>query len=397
MTKLLIRLFIKNSDDVKSEKVRGAYGKLASVVGIVSNFFLFAIKMLAGLLFHSISISADAVNNLSDASSSVITLAGFKLAERPADEQHPYGHARYEYISGLVVSFFILLLGVELIKTSFDKILHPEEVVFSWLSVAVLLVSILLKLWQSVFNKTLGKIIHSTALEATSTDSRNDVISTSAVLLATLIAHFTGLNLDGYMGLAVAVFILVSGIQLVRETLNPLLGAAPDNELVDKIQQKIMSYDGVLGLHDLVIHNYGPERCFATVHIEVSAKEDILKSHDMIDNIERDFFTDLNIHLVGHLDPIVTDDEKTNALLSQTKKALKEIDPNLTMHDFRIVSGHTHTNLIFDVVVPPRYPMTDNELRQKIAEKIAAFPDGDTYYGVITIDRSYVSTTNRNE
>ncbi len=397
MTKLLIRLFIKNSDDVKSEKVRGAYGKLASVVGIVSNFFLFAIKMLAGLLFHSISISADAVNNLSDASSSVITLAGFKLAERPADEQHPYGHARYEYISGLVVSFFILLLGVELIKTSFDKILHPEEVVFSWLSVAVLLVSILLKLWQSVFNKTLGKIIHSTALEATSADSRNDVISTSAVLLATLIAHFTGLNLDGYMGLAVAVFILVSGIQLVRETLNPLLGAAPDNELVDKIQQKIMSYDGVLGLHDLVIHNYGPERCFATVHIEVSAKEDILKSHDMIDNIERDFFTDLNIHLVGHLDPIVTDDEKTNALLSQTKKALKEIDPNLTMHDFRIVSGHTHTNLIFDVVVPPRYPMTDNELRQKIAEKIAAFPDGDTYYGVITIDRSYVSTTNRNE
>lgn len=396
MTKLLIRLFIKDSENVKSERVRSAYGKLASVVGILSNFFLFLIKMLAGLLFHSVSIAADAVNNLSDASSSVITLAGFKLAERPADEQHPYGHARYEYISGLIVSFIILLLGVELLKTSFDKILHPQQVIFSWLSVAVLAVSILLKLWQSLFNRTVGKKIGSVSLEATAADSRNDVITTSAVLLAALIAHFTGWNLDGYMGVAVAGFILFSGFQLVRETLNPLLGAAPDQELVEQIQQKILSYDGVLGLHDLVIHNYGPERCFASVHIEVSAGEDILKSHDMIDNIERDFSTDCNIHLVGHLDPIVTDDEQLNRLREQTRLALGKIDPSLTMHDFRVVTGSTHTNLIFDIVVPPRYPISDNELRRELAEKISRF-EGGTYYAVITVDRSYVSTTNKEE
>ncbi|MDD6235909.1 MAG: cation diffusion facilitator family transporter [Clostridiales bacterium] len=389
MVQLIIRTFIKNYKDVENHHVREAYGKLAGIVGIISNIILFMIKFLVGVLFKSISVTADAVNNLSDAGSSIITLIGFKLSGKPADAKHPYGHARMEYITGLAVSFIIILLGVQLVQTSFDKVLHPEESVFSYLTIAVLIISILMKLWQGMFNKKVGKTIHSTALEATAADSINDVVATSAVLLSTVIAKWTGVNLDGYMGILVAVFILVSGVKMIGETINPLLGMAPDQEMVDQIYKKIMSYDTVLGIHDLVVHNYGPQRCFASVHVEVPASQDILVSHDIIDNIERDFAKDMDIHLVVHLDPIVTDDETTNLLRAQVKHIVKDISPDLSIHDFRAVIGVSHTNLIFDVCVPFSVKMSDAEITSLISQKVKEIDP--TYYTVIVVDRSYTA------
>ena len=390
MIQLIIRTFIKNYKDVENHHVRESYGKLAGVVGIISNIILFIIKFTVGILFKSISVTADAVNNLSDAGSSIITLIGFKLSGKPADAKHPYGHARMEYITGLAVSFIIILLGVQLIQTSFDKVLHPEESVFSYLTITVLIISILMKLWQGMFNKKVGKTIHSTALEATAADSINDVVATSAVLLSTIIAKWTGVNLDGYMGILVAVFILVSGVKMIGETINPLLGMAPDQEMVDQIYKKIMSYDTVLGIHDLVVHNYGPQRCFASVHVEVPASQDILISHDIIDNIERDFARDMDIHLVVHLDPFVTDDETTNLLKAQVKHIVKDISPDLSIHDFRAVVGVSHTNLIFDVCVPFSVKMSDAEITGLISRKVKEI--NPTYYTVIVVDRSYTGS-----
>ena len=387
MIQLIIRTFIKNYKDVENHHVREAYGKLAGIVGIISNIILFMIKFTVGVLFKSISVTADAVNNLSDAGSSIITLIGFKLSGKPADAKHPYGHARMEYITGLAVSFIIILLGVQLVQTSFDKVLHPEESVFSYLTITVLIISILMKLWQGMFNKKVGKTIHSTALEATAADSINDVVATSAVLLSTVIAKLTGVNLDGYMGILVAIFILVSGIKMIGETINPMLGMAPDQEMVDQIYKKIMSYDTVLGIHDLVVHNYGPQRCFASVHVEVPASQDILISHDIIDNIERDFAKDMDIHLVVHLDPIVTDDETTNFLRAQVKQIVHDISPNLSIHDFRAVIGVSHTNLIFDVCVPFSVKMSDADITSLISQKVKEIDP--TYYTVIVVDRSY--------
>ncbi|MBS5661724.1 MAG: cation transporter [Clostridiales bacterium] len=390
MIQLIVRTFVKNYKDVENHHVREAYGKLAGIVGIISNIILFIIKFTVGILFKSISVTADAVNNLSDAGSSIITLIGFKLSGKPADAKHPYGHARMEYITGLVVSFIIILLGVELTKTSFDKVLHPEESVFSYLTIFVLIISVLMKLWQGMFNKKVGKTIHSTAIEATAADSINDVVATSAVLLSTIIAKWTGIHLDGYMGVLVAVFILVSGVKMIGETINPLLGMAPDQEMVDHINQKIMSYDTVLGIHDLVVHNYGPQRCFASVHVEVPASQDILISHDIIDNIERDFAKDMDIHLVVHLDPIVTDDETTNLLKAQVKHIVKDISPDLSIHDFRAVIGVSHTNLIFDVCVPFSVKMSDAEITGMISRKVKEIDP--TYYTVIVVDRSYTGS-----
>ncbi len=390
MIQLIVRTFVKNYKDVENHHVREAYGKLAGIVGIISNIILFIIKFTVGILFKSISVTADAVNNLSDAGSSIITLIGFKLSGKPADAKHPYGHARMEYITGLVVSFIIILLGVELTKTSFDKVLHPEESVFSYLTIFVLIISVLMKLWQGMFNKKVGKTIHSTAIEATAADSINDVVATSAVLLSTIIAKWTGIHLDGYMGVLVAVFILVSGVKMIGETINPLLGMAPDQEMVDHINQKIMSYDTVLGIHDLVVHNYGPQRCFASVHVEVPASQDILISHDIIDNIERDFARDMDIHLVVHLDPIVTDDETTNLLKAQVKHIVKDISPDLSIHDFRAVVGVSHTNLIFDVCVPFSVKMSDAEITGLISRKVKEI--NPTYYTVIVVDRSYTGS-----
>ncbi len=389
MTGLLIKLFVKNSEDIANDRVRGRYGILSGAVGICTNLLLFAGKLIAGTLTNSISIVADAVNNLSDASSSVITLVGFKLAGKPADKEHPFGHARFEYLSGLAVAIIILLIGFELGKTSIDKIFHPGDVVFSILSVVVLAVSMLLKLWQGVFYRTIGRRISSTALIASATDSLSDVISTGAVLVSALIARFTGLQLDAYMGLAVAAFILYSGGKLILETVNPILGEAPDCELVSAVERQILAYPGVLGIHDLLVHSYGPGKTFASVHVEVSAHEDILVSHDLIDNIERDVSKQFNLQLVIHLDPIVVDDPKINELRAFVRKVVTDIDQSLSMHDFRAVQGPTHTNLIFDVVVPSGYNKQEEELVSEIAAQIKA--RDERLYAVVTIDSSYVS------
>lgn len=388
MTNLLVRLFIKDYQNVKDSRVREQYGKFAGVVGIVTNLLLSVIKALAGFLFHSVAILADAVNNLSDSASSIVTLVGFKLSAKPADKEHPYGHARIEYISGLIVSLVILLLGFQLVQSSVSKILHPEETEISLLAVAVLIVSMLIKLWQFFFYRKLGRRITSTTLEATAADSRNDVISTGAILIGMGITKLTGYNLDGWMGLVVAVLVIVGGVKLIMETSDPLLGIAPSKELVDGVYQKILSYEGVLGLHDLSVHNYGPGRCFASVHCEVPAEQDVMVSHDIIDNIERDFLQDMNIHLVIHMDPVVTDDERTNTLKQQVVRKLRTLSAEIDMHDFRVVWGNTHTNLIFDVCVPFGFQWNDNELLQRVEETIKELDVH--YFTVVTVDHDYV-------
>lgn len=388
MTNLLIRLFVKDYQDVENHTVRERYGKFAGIVGIATNILLFCIKIFAGIVFHSVAIVADAVNNLSDSASSVVTLVGFKLSAKPADKEHPYGHARIEYISGLIVLLVILLLGFQLAQSSLGKILHPEESETSLVAVGILVVSVLIKLWQFLFYRTVGRRISSTTLEATAADSRNDVFSTVAILIGMGITWLTSYNLDGWMGLIVALLIVVGGVQLIMETSNPLLGVAPTEELVQGIYQKILSYDGVLGLHDLNVHNYGPGRCFASVHCEVPAEQDILVSHDIIDNIERDFLRDMNIHLVIHLDPVVTDDERTTKLKQQVEQILNGLSDQISMHDFRVVWGTTHTNVIFDVCVPFGFQWSDTELIQRISEQIANL--NATYFAVLTVDHDYV-------
>lgn len=389
MQNWLVKKFVHDYENVHDISVRASYGKLSGKVGIFCNAFLFAVKFIMGTISGSVSITADAVNNLSDAASSVISLIGFKMAEKPADEDHPYGHARYEYLSGLTVAVMIILIGFELFKTSFDKVLHPSTVDFSIALVIVLAVSILIKLWMALFNKSLGKKINSSALEATAADSRNDVISTSAVLAAAVISHFFKINLDGYMGIAVAVFILYSGIGLVKDTLDPLLGKAPEPELVDYIQKKILSYDGVLGTHDLMIHDYGPGRKFASVHVEMAAEGDVLKSHDVIDNIERDFLSKDNLNIIVHYDPIVTKDDIVNDFRSWLMEQVKSIDPHLSIHDLRIVPGNSHTNLVFDCVMPHCINMSPSELKAEIRRLVnIKYPN---YYCIITIDSSYAA------
>ncbi len=387
MTKLILKLFLKDkSPDTSSG--RESYGKIAGIVGIICNLLLSIVKFTVGTVSNSVSITADATNNITDAGSSVVTLVGFRLSGKPADEDHPYGHARIEYITGLIVSFIILLIGFNIFKTSALKIFEPEEGSFSWISVIILVVSIALKLWLSKFNKTLGKAIKSKALEATAADSRNDCISTAAVLLATIISHFTGFNLDGYMGVAVSVFIIISGIGLVKETVSPLLGQAPSKEMHEKIESEILKYENVLGVHDLMVHSYGPGSYFASAHIEMDAKINVLICHDIMDTIERDFKNNFNIHLVVHLDPTVLDCEETNELKEKVRVILNEIDPILTFHDFRVVYGEKAKNILFDVVVPPKYKYTDSELTELIKKRINEAGNG-YLYAVILVDKSY--------
>ncbi len=389
MTRLLIRLFIRNYQDTESIQSRENYGKFSGIVGIVTNLFLFAIKIVAGTLSNSIAITADAVNNLSDSASSVITLVGFKMAAKPADRKHPFGHARFEYISGLAVSIVIFVVGVQFAQNSVAKIFHPEKTVFGLIPAVVLAVSILVKLWQGSFYRTVAGLIHSDTLLATAADSRSDVISTSAVLAGALITRFTGYNLDGYMGVAVALLIMVTGYQLIRKASNPLLGEAPSAQLVKDIYGTIKNYDGILGAHDLAVHNYGPGRCFASVHCEVPAERDILVSHDIIDNIERDFLSKKGIHLVIHMDPIVTNDKRTNELKRQVTAVLQGLSPQISMHDFRVVWGPTHANLVFDVCVPYEFEMDDDVLKDKIAEAIRDI--NPHYFSVVTVDHDYTS------
>ncbi|MCD8180982.1 MAG: cation diffusion facilitator family transporter [Firmicutes bacterium] len=389
MAGIIVKKFIKDCENVQDPAVRGAYGKFSSVVGILCNAALFIGKIIAGTISGSVSITADAVNNLSDASSSVIGLLGFKLASRPADEEHPYGHGRYEYLAGLMVALLIMIIGVELFRSSLDKVINPSAVQFSAVTVCVLALSILLKLWMAFFNTRMGKKINSKTLIATAADSRNDVITTAAVLAAAVISHFTNLELDGWMGLLVALFILYSGFGLVKDTLDPLLGKAPDEKQVNEIKNKILSYPGVMGTHDLMMHDYGPGRQFASVHVEMAAEDDVMASHDVIDNIERDFLSNDGLHMIVHFDPISTADSEVNDLREWINHEIKNLDSRLTIHDLRIVRGPTHTNVIFDCVVPYAVEIGKKEIKNFISNVVAEkYP---SYYCVITIDRSYAA------
>lgn len=387
LSQWLAATFIKNHQNTQETSVRTAYGKMSSIIGIACNVLLSAAKFLAGMLSGSLSITADAANNLSDASSSVISLFGFRMASKPADSEHPYGHARYEYLSALMVALLIMLVGVELLRESIGKILSPTPVEFSWLAMAVLVFSIWLKLWMAGFNRHTGRLIGSETLIATAQDSRNDVITTSAVLVAALVSHFAHINLDGWMGLGVAAFILYSGFGLVRETLDPLLGRAPDAQVVNDIEQRILAYPGVLGTHDLMLHDYGPGRRFGSVHVEMAAEGDAMANHDVIDNIERDFLQADGLHLIVHLDPIVTSEAAIGDLRQWLLEQVKQIHPDLSIHDLRLVPGPTHTNVIFDCVVPHDLHLKPFEIKAAINRIVnSRYPN---YYCVITLDNSY--------
>lgn len=385
MTNLLVRLFIGSGGDTEDPEIRGKYGTLAGIVGILCNVLLFAGKLVIGTISGSVSIRADAVNNLSDASSNIVTLVAFRLARKPEDAEHPYGHARIEYLSGLAVAAMILLIGVELAKESVGKILHPEPVAFSWALVTVLVMSILIKLWMAVFNSSLGKKIKSTSLAATAADSRNDVITTGAVLLAAIVAKLTGLELDGYVGLLVAAFILWSGIGIAKDTISPLLGAPADPELTHLVKYEIQNFDPrILGVHDLMVHDYGPGQTFASIHVEVDRNEDVLEIHEMIDEAERMMLERHRIHLTIHYDPVVTDDAQLQLIRQRVMEILAEINPGLTIHDFRMVEGNEHTNLIFDVVVPDQLRGREEEIQQTLEQKLQT-PE-KRYHTVITFD-----------
>ena len=384
MTEFLVRRLVRGAQNTEDPAVREAYGRLAGIVGVVCNVLLFVGKFLLGTLTGSVAITADAVNNLSDASSSIVTLIGFRLAARPADGGHPFGHHRIEYLAGLAVAAMILLIGVELVKTSIGKILHPANVECTAATILVLLASILVKLWLAHFNRTLGKKIGSPALMATAADSRNDVITTAAVLLCAALSVATGLRLDGYVGLLVALFILWSGVSIAKDTIDPLLGAAPDESLVQAIASEIRGYDGILGLHDLMVHDYGPGRRFASAHAEVDYRMDILDAHELLDDIERDVRAKLRVDLVLHCDPIVTDDAERNALRGRVLEYLTEQDERLTIHDFRVVRGSGHTNVIFDLVVPFDLEAKAGELKRGLEQALSA--DGKRYHAIITID-----------
>lgn len=387
MTELLTRLFVKNHTNTSDPHVRRAYGTLASITGIVLNLLLFVAKFLAGTFFGSVAITADAINNLSDAGSQIISLISFRISAKPADREHPFGHARIEYVASMIVSFLILLIGFELLRESVTKILYPDPPEASPIAVAVLAVSIAVKLWLGLFNRRLGRRIDSVVMRATAADCLSDAISTSAVLLATVILiYFPSVNLDAYMGVIVAILILIAGIKILNETKNSILGEAPSDEIVRQITELVESTPGALGLHDLTVHNYGPGHVLAALHVEVDGRVDVFETHDMIDNIERALRRDYGIEATIHMDPIVTDDDRITALREAVAHAVREIDPALRIHDFRFVAGTTHSNLIFDVVVPFEFRQTDDALRRAIADKISRLDP--SYFTVVTVDRA---------
>lgn len=389
MIAFLAKKLIADHKNIKDDRVRQAYGNLLSVVGILNNVLLCLIKFTAGALSGSVSITADAVNNLSDAGSSLISLISFFLSSRPADEKHPFGHARYECIASMAVACLIFLLGLELMKTSVSKILHPQEVSFSLLSAAILLCSIAVKLWMYCYNRHYGRLLRSSVMEAAAADSISDVLATGAVLLSFVLSPLLHFNLDGYMGVIVACLIMLAGAGILRSALDELLGKAPEKELVKELMEQITAHDGVLGAHDLVVHDYGVNRLFASVHVEVDCRVDVMKSHDMIDNIEREIKEGLGVELVIHMDPIRTDDPLTNELKAFMKEALKEIHPALSLHDFRVVSGETHTNLVFDVVVPHRVELNNDQILEMLKEAVKR--SYSFCYLVVTFDREYTS------
>ncbi|MEG1613694.1 MAG: cation diffusion facilitator family transporter [Clostridia bacterium] len=387
MLNLIKKTFIKNYMNTSDAEVRFHYGIFAGIVGILSNIVLFSLKIIVGILSGSISIIADAINNLSDAGSSVVTLLGFKMASRPADDQHPFGHARYEYVAGMIITIIVLIIGVTLFKSGIEKIINPSAVEVKTVTYVVLACAIVIKLLQGLLYKNFGKSINSQTLLASAADSRNDVITTIAVLISTIIIHTTGLNIDGYVGILVSLFIVISSIGMLKEIINPLIGSTPDKEFVDKIAKEVMSFEIVLGFHDLMIHSYGPAICFASMHVEVSEDESFVEAHDEIDNIERAFMRDLNVHMVIHMDPIAAHDTETIELKELVTNAILQRDNNLSIHDFRLVKGNTHTNVLFDVVVPHKSKITAKDIRALLNENIKS----DTvYYYVINIDNTYI-------
>ncbi len=388
LTEILIRSFIKDKDNIRDKQVRQRYGYLGGFVGIFCNVLLSAAKIIIGLAANSIAITADAVNNLTDAASSIITLVGFKITNKPADREHPFGHARIEYISAMVVSFMIILVGFEFFKSSIDKIRNPVPIKFELVPFLILLLSIGVKIWLSRFYKKIGSTIDSKTMEATATDSLSDVITTSVVVLSLLGSLWITFPIDGYIGLLVSAFIMYSGISLTKETLNPLLGDAPDPELVRTITEKTLKYEGIIGMHDLIVHNYGPGRCVVSLHAEIPARIDIMKAHDIIDLAEQEISEELGIHLVIHMDPINTDDRVVQETQEQIIEVINEIHVELSIHDFRIVGGEEHKNVIFDLVVPYEYDeKMAKDLTKEVAELIEKkYPN---YNAVIYIDRAY--------
>lgn len=385
MTKLLLHLFVKDADNTESPKVRAAIGTLSGLVGIVCNVLLFAFKLLVGTLTGSVSITADAMNNLSDASGSIVTFIGFRVADKPADEHHPYGHARAEYLSGLGVAALILVIGLELVKTSVEKIIHPTPVTFTTVAAVVLLASIAVKFWMNLFNRSLAKRIDSTALMATAADSRNDCITTGAVLIAAVVEKLTNIPVDGWIGLAVALFILYSGLNLAKDTISPLLGEGADPELREKIVDYIVAQPKVLGYHDLMVHDYGPGQRFASLHVEMDCREDPLECHERIDDMERECLRSHNVHLVIHYDPVVIDNPELTALKAKVLCLLQTRDPRLSLHDFRMVPGKKHMNLVFDVALPRDMKDRGEELRGWVEDTLNA--EGEmVYHVIITFD-----------
>ena len=389
MTNFLIKHFIPNASDVKSPAVRKRYGVVRGVVGILCNALLCTAKIAAGLLTGAVSIVADGINNLSDGGSCVVSLLGFKMAGKPADDKHPFGHGRIEYVAGLIVSFIIVLMGVELAKTSLDKIFHPEEISFSWITPAVLGISILVKLWMCFFNRKMGDKIDSAVLRATAMDSLSDVAATSAVLAGFVIGYWARVNLDGYLGVLVALFILYTGVSTAKGTLDLLLGEAPDPEFVKQIQQEVLSYPEIIGVHDLIVHNYGPGHSVVSLHAEVPCDVDILKIHDTIDNAERDLKKKLDCEVVIHMDPIITDDKETNEIHQKLSSIVRLLDSRVTIHDFRMVKGPTHTNLIFDIVVPHQFRLTDDQVVESLRQAVKALDA--RYEIVVNVDKAYTA------
>lgn len=391
MTSLLLKLFVKDYKNTENSAVREKYGVFAGLVGIVVNIIIASAKLLIGTVSGSISITADAVNNFSDAGSSVITLIGFKMANKPADPSHPYGHGRIEYISGMIVAFIVLIFGVELLKSSVDRIMNPVELTYNVWGIVVLALSIVFKLWLGLFNRKLGKAINSSTMTAVFTDCVSDSGATAVTIISMLLAHFANINIDGILGAIVAVIIIIAGINIIKDTLNPLLGQAPDKELVENIAETVLSYDKVVGIHDLIIHNYGSTKTFGSVHVEVPANENVLEVHEIMDNIELEIKKKYGVEIVAHTDPIETDNELVLKYKGELSEIINAIDSKLSFHDFRLVSGPTHTNLIFDVVLPYEMKMDENELKEIIALKVKE--QRPNFNCVITVDRDYSGIT----
>lgn len=389
MTELLVKLFVKDSDNITNSKVRGRYGILSGCAGIVVNVILFLAKFLVGTVTNSIAITADAVNNLSDAGSCAVTVFGFKMSSKPADEDHPFGHGRIEYITAMVVSFIVLFMGFELLTQSIDKIRNPEDVTFNLVGAIIIAVSIFGKLWLALFNRKLGKKINSPAMTAVVADSLSDIAATSVTLIALILSNFfPSLHIDGWLGIIVAGFVLKAGYGIFKETLNSLIGEPPTKETVEKLEAKILSYEHVTGIHDLILHNYGPDKFFGSVHVEMPSDFDVLYSHDIIDNIERDVMAEFGILLSIHYDPIEVNNTRVNELRVIAETAVKRISEELTIHDFRVVDGPSHTNLIFDVVVPRKFSLSPDDLMAEISSEISK--NGTNFFAVMNIEYAFV-------